>query len=114
MLARRVLRRQRDGLPITSDGLQSVRGHKFVAIDSCYNALRFVGQAKINETSVMAAIRLLQRLCEETNSTLLVLWHPSQAGQERGDASGWSVAWHNAPRARLSLSLVKNVEDAFG
>jgi hypothetical protein len=33
-----------------------------------------------------------------------VLWHPSQAGQDRGDNAGWSVAWHNAPRARLSLT----------
>jgi hypothetical protein len=44
---------------------------------------------------------------------MIYLWHPSQAGQERGDASGWSVAWHNTPRARLSLSKDKDVADAF-
>ena len=93
--------------------LTAIPKHKFLVIDSCYNALRFVAAAKINEGAVMAGIGLLQRLCDETNSTLLVLWHPSQAGQERGDASGWSVARHNAPRARLSLSIVKDVEDAF-
>src|SRR5262249_13343283 len=32
---------------------------------------------------------------------------------ERGDASGWSVAWHNRPRARLSLSTVADREDTF-
>jgi hypothetical protein len=95
------------------DHLTAITGHKFVVLDSTYNALRFAGAAKINEGAVMAGIGLLQRLCDETNSTLLVLWHPSQAGQERGDASGWSVAWHNAPRARLSLTPVKDTEDAF-
>ncbi|MBI2805871.1 MAG: bifunctional DNA primase/polymerase [Planctomycetes bacterium] len=93
--------------------LRSIAGHKFVGIDSCYNALRFEGKAKINEGSVMAAIGLLQRLCIECDCTILVLWHPSQSGQERGDASGWSVAWHNAPRARLSLTAVKDTDDAF-
>jgi len=93
--------------------LRSIPGHKFIVADGTYNVLRFAGAAKINETSVMAAITCLQRLCDETDSTMLALWHPSQAGQERGDASGWSVAWHNAPRARLSLTAVKDSEDAF-
>ena len=93
--------------------LLSVAGHKFVVLDSCYNALLFAGQAKINETSVEAAIGLLQRLCNDTDSTILVLWHPSQAGQERGDASGWSVAWHNGPRARISITAVKDQPDVF-
>ena len=95
------------------DHLKARTGHKFVVIDSTYNALRFAGAAKINEGAVMAGISLLQRFCDETDCTMLVLWHPSQAGQERGDASGWSVAWHNAPRARLSITPVKDVEDAF-
>lgn len=95
------------------DYLLSIEGHKFVVLDGTYNALRFAGQAKINETSVMSGIGLLQRLCGDTNSTMLTLWHPSQSGQERGDASGWSVAWHNAPRARLSLKSVADNEDAF-
>jgi hypothetical protein len=93
--------------------LKSIDGHKFILIDSTYNAVRFVGSAKINEGAVMAGIGLLQRLCDETDSTILALWHPSQAGQERGDASGWSVAWHNAPRARLSITAVKDAEGTY-
>jgi RecA-family ATPase len=93
--------------------LRAIDGHKFVVFDSTYNVLRFGGQAKINEASVMLGIGVLQRLCNETDSTVLALWHPSQAGQERGDSSGWSVAWHNAPRARLSLTPVKNSDDAY-
>lgn len=95
------------------DYLRSISGHKFVVLDSCYNVLRFVGQAKINETAVKAALNLLDYFCAATNSTMLYLWHPSQAGQERGDASGWSVAWQNTPRARLSISKVEEAKDAF-
>ena len=88
--------------------LKQTAGHKFVVLDSTYNVLEFRGQAKINEPSVKAAIELLNRLCRETDSTIVFLWHPSQAGQERESADGWSVAWHNAPRARVSLSKARN------
>ncbi|HUZ32271.1 MAG TPA: bifunctional DNA primase/polymerase [Xanthobacteraceae bacterium] len=93
--------------------LCKISGHKFIVADSTYNILRFTGQAKINETMVKEAINLLDNFCTSTDSTMLFLWHPSQAGQERGDASGWSVAWHNAPRARLSLTKDRETPDAF-
>jgi hypothetical protein len=93
--------------------LCKIGGHKFIVADSTYNILRFTGQAKINETMVKEAINLLDNFCTSTDSTMLFLWHPSQAGQERGDASGWSVAWHNAPRARLSLTKDRETPDAF-
>ena len=93
--------------------LKSLGGDKYVVLDGTYNAFRFVGKAKINEGAVMAAITWLHHLCAETESTIIPLWHPSQAGQERGDASGWSVAWHNAPRARLSLTPVRDTDGAF-
>jgi hypothetical protein len=98
---------------ILMSSLKAIAGHKFIVLDGTYNVLRFAGQAKINETSVLAGIKLLTRICEEADATVLTLWHPSQAGQERGDASGWSVAWHNAPRARLSLTALKDRDDAF-
>jgi RecA-family ATPase len=93
--------------------LRSIADHKFVVLDSTYNVLRFVGQSKVNETAVKAALNLLDHLCTATNSTIVYLWHPSQAGMERGDASGWSVAWHNTPRARLSLSKDAKSKDTF-
>ena len=95
------------------DFLRSIPGHKLVVADSTYNILRFAGQTKINESAVKAALNLLDYLCAATDSTMIYLWHPSQAGQERGDASGWSVAWHNTPRARLSLSKDREAADAF-
>jgi hypothetical protein len=93
--------------------LNNVAGDKYVVLDGTYNAFSFEGKAKINEGAVMAAITWLHRLCAETGSTIIPLWHPSQAGQERGDASGWSVAWHNAPRARLSLTPVRDTDGAY-
>lgn len=93
--------------------LKATPDHKFVVLDSTYNVLRFTSQAKINEAAVKAALNLLDHLCAATDSTILYLWHPSRAGMERGDASGWSVAWENTPRARLSISKVEDAKDAF-
>lgn len=90
--------------------LGTVPGHKFIVADSAYNVLQFAGNAKINEALVKGSLEALSQLCRATDSTMVLLWHPSQAGQARGDASGWSVAWHNAPRARLSLSEKRDGE----
>jgi hypothetical protein len=88
--------------------LQSIPGHKLLVIDSCYDFIRFQGKAKISEDHVNAVFKgVLNSLCEETDTTILVIWHPSQAGLERGDGTGWSVAWENAPRARLVLEKDK-------
>jgi len=95
------------------DALRAIPGHKFVVMDSCYNVLRFTGNTKINETAVKMALNILDHLCVATDSTILYLWHPSQAGIERGDSSGWSVAWHNTPRARLSIMPVERSSDTY-
>jgi Bifunctional DNA primase/polymerase, N-terminal/AAA domain len=94
--------------------LKATAGHKFVVLDSCYDFVSFVGKAKVDEGSVNAFIKqVLGGLCVETDSTLCVIWHPSQSGEDRGDAGGWSVAWHNSPRAKLSIKAVKGSPDAF-
>jgi hypothetical protein len=93
--------------------LRAIPGHKLLLIDGTYNAVRFVGKAKINEDAVMTAIGWFDALCTAADCTIVSLWHPSQAGQEREDASGWSVAWHNRPRARLAISGVRGHEDTF-
>jgi hypothetical protein len=94
--------------------LQSIPGHKVVVLDSAYDFVRFAGHSKIEEDAVNYFIKVvLQRLCDETGSTLLIPWHPSQAGSGRDTMDGWSVAWHNAPRARLALGAVDGVEDTY-
>ena len=91
------------------DYVTGLPGHKFVVLDSCYDFVRFEGSAKVNEDAVNVFVKVvLGGFCRDTNSTLLVTWHPSYAGQERGDGSGWSVAWHNAPRVKDQIKRKDN------
>ncbi|MGA7713921.1 MAG: AAA family ATPase [Rhizomicrobium sp.] len=94
--------------------LRKVPGHKIVVLDSAYDFVRFTGKAKIDEDAVNYFIKVvLQGICDLTDSTLLIPWHPSQAGSGRDAMDGWSVAWHNAPRARLAISAVEGAEDTY-
>ena len=83
--------------------LRSISDHKFVVMDSLYNALRFVGNAKIDETMVKECINWLDIQCREYDFSGLMLQHPSRAGASQGH-SGYSEAWNNAPRVRLNIS----------
>lgn len=91
--------------------LRAIAGHKFIVFDSAYNVFGFQGNAKINETAVQRAINWLDNMMEATDSTGLFIMHPSTAGITRGDNSGWSVAWVNAPRARLAIKPVGGCDD---
>lgn len=94
--------------------LQGIDGHKIVVLDSAYDFVRFAGRAKIDEDAVNYFIKVvLQGICDKADATLLIPWHPSQAGSSRGEMDGWSVAWHNAPRARLAISESSDVEDSY-
>lgn len=94
--------------------LRSIPGHKLLVLDSAYDFVRFAGRAKIDEDSVNFFIKIvLQGLCDHTDSTILIPWHPSQAGSGREAMDGWSVAWHNAARARLAISAVDGAEDIY-
>lgn len=92
---------------------RDVFDHKFIVFDSSYNVFNFEGDAKINETAVQNAIDWLDNQMVALDATGLMLQHPSTAGMARGDNSGWSVAWTNRPRARLSLNPVKDAEGKF-
>lgn len=94
--------------------LQAIPGHKIVVLDSAYDFVRFAGRAKIDEDSVNFFIKVvLQSICDRGNCTLVIPWHPSQAGSERKSMDGWSVAWQNAPRRRLALSAGKDAPDTY-
>lgn len=78
--------------------------HTLLFLDSAYDFFRFGGHAKVDEDAVNDLIKHhLKRFCSETDSTIVMLWHPSQAGLDRGDFSGWSTAWVNAPRMTLGF-----------
>jgi hypothetical protein len=94
--------------------LRSIPGHKVAVLDSAYDFVRFAGKAKIDEDVVNYFIKVfLQSICDQCDATLLIPWHPSQAGSGRDTMDGWSVAWHNAPRARLAISAVDGADDTY-
>ena len=94
--------------------LRSIPGHKLVVLDSAYDFARWTGKTKVEEDAVNWYVKtFLKGICVQCDCTLLIPWHPSQAGSEREDMSGWSVAWHNAPRARWGLKASKDVADAY-
>lgn len=84
--------------------LKRIPGHKVLVLDSAYDVLRFKNHGKIDEDSVNFAIKvLLQGICDKADCTIIMPWHPSQAGSSRAEMDGFSVAWHNAPRVRLVI-----------
>jgi hypothetical protein len=91
--------------------LLAIAGHKFIVFDSAYNVFSFRGNAKINETAVQRSIDWLDNQMARLDATGLMLMHPSTAGIARGDNSGWSVAWTNRPRVRLSFKPVDGRDD---
>lgn len=92
--------------------LRHIAGHKLIVIDSCYDHAKFVGRAKISEDAVNSFIKIgLQQLCDQADATMLVIWHPSQAGSSREDMAGWSTAWHNSPRARIAIETEADKPD---
>jgi hypothetical protein len=93
------------------DYLRSIPGHKFVGLDGLYNAVRFEGKAKIAEDPVIAALGWLEALCAQTDATVGYIFHPTYAGQARGDASGFSIAFNNFPRVRIQLASVSDDND---
>lgn len=93
--------------------LQSIPGHKVVVLDSAYDFVRFKGYGKIDEDSVNLFIKVvLQGICDKGDCTIIMPWHPSQAGSGRHEMDGWSVAWRNAARARLVIEA-SDKEDEF-
>ncbi len=81
--------------------IKCIPGHKVVVLDSAYDFVRFADHGKIDEDSVNFFIKIvLQGLCDDCDATLLIPWHPSRSGSARNAMDGWSVAWHNAARAR--------------
>ena len=87
--------------------LSGIEGHKFVVIDSLYNALHFTQQAKIDEASVKVCINWLDQQCRLYDFSGLMLQHPSARGRTEGHA-GYSEAWNNAPRVRLNIAQIKD------
>jgi hypothetical protein len=83
--------------------LRSATGHKFIVFDSLYDVCEFVGNAKISENAVKRTVSWLDLKMRELDASGLMILHPSRAGANTPENSGWSVAWDNAPRLRLAI-----------
>jgi len=94
--------------------LKAIPGHKLVLVDSQYDFVKFAGNAKIAEDAANNFIKqVLVGLCNQTDSTLIVIRHASQAGIGRGDYGGWSVANSNAARNRLTMRKDAENQDCY-
>jgi RecA-family ATPase len=61
------------------------------------------GGDEINRTQVRQFIALLRGICLRTNSTVVLLAHPSVAGMSSGTGISGSTGWNNSVRSRLYL-----------
>ena len=92
------------------DSLLASPGHKFVVLDSFYNAFDFRGPSKVNESAVMDVLGRLDSLCVAADCTLETICHPSRAAVALGTGSmGFGAAFDNGPRLRTYSTRVANV-----
>ncbi len=91
--------------------LKAIAGHKFLVLDSTYDVIDFAGSTKNSDAHVRTVIRMLDRLCRSTDTTILCLWHPSRAGMARGDEGGFATAWDNTPRNAIAITEIE--EDRY-
>jgi hypothetical protein len=94
--------------------LLAIYGHKLLILDSLFDYIRYLGRAKIDETAVNVVFKVvLTKLCQETDTTMIAIRHPSRSGISDGTQEGWSVANTNSVRSRLSLAPKANTKDAY-
>lgn len=93
--------------------LTAIPGPKMLVLDSTYDVIDFAGATKNSDGHVRTVIRMFDRLCRQTNTTIICLWHPSRAGMGRGDEGGFATAWDNAPRNAISIKPVEGEDDMF-
>lgn len=58
---------------------------------------------EINRNQVRAFMNLLAGLAMRNDCAVILCGHPSKAGQQSGDGTSGSTAWHNSARARMYL-----------
>jgi RecA-family ATPase len=61
------------------------------------------GGDEINRAQVRKFVTLLRGVCIRTQSSIILLSHPSIAGMQSGSGTSGSTAWNNSVRSRLYL-----------
>ena len=83
--------------------------HKLVILDTLAD---IYSGSEINREHVSRFIKVcLRGLARDTNSTVLILAHPSRAGMKEGDLISGSTAWSNSVRMRWSIRPHKENPD---
>ena len=62
------------------------------------------GGDEVNRAQVMQFVSLLKKMANDHDATVLLISHPSRAGQALGDGQSGSTAWGNAVRSRIYLT----------
>ena len=79
-------------------------GAKLVVVDTIADTF---GGSEIDRSQVRQFVQsCLGRLAQEIGGAVLALGHPSKAGQQSGDGTSGSTAWHASVRSRLYLEHV--------
>jgi hypothetical protein len=91
--------------------LAAIEGPKLLVLNNVYDAVQFMGNAKIIEAPVVRTIAALADLGRSTDTTVLGIYHPSRAGMGRGDMTANSTAWENRVRGYI---IMKHSEDIDG
>ena len=83
--------------------------HKLVILDTLAD---IYSGSEMNREHVSRFIKVcLRGLARDTNSTILILAHPSRAGMKEGDLLSGSTAWSNSVRMRWSVRPHKENPD---
>jgi RecA-family ATPase len=72
-------------------------GHMVLWLDSFFDAVQFEGNSRNYDAVVRSVLHILDRWCELLDATILAPFHPSTAGEGRGD-TGYAPAFLNVPR----------------
>jgi hypothetical protein len=85
--------------------------HMVLWFDSFFNAVQFLGKSKNIDICAQRVIGILDHWCAVLNCTILGPFHPSRAGDDRGD-TGYSPAFQDTIREVLQIrEKVRRVKD---
>lgn len=92
------------------DNLVAAVGKLRPAVVLLDNLMHVFGGEDVNKNQAVSFIRQLRKLCNDFDTSVLLLSHPSLRGENDGDGQAGSMAWSDSVRARLYLSHDKTAE----
>jgi len=68
---------------------------------------------EVDKTQARQTINVLQSICTNLGTTVVVLAHPSRTGMATGDGSSGNTAWSNSASSRLYLERHKTEKGVY-